>query len=412
MTTNHVPDLVVLSHLRWVWVWQRPQHLISRIAKLRSQQGARTWFVEEPHVGPVDEPVLRQERFGDVTRVWLVVPRLDDGTGNPDLPEFQSPVAASYGDLLRDLLAAEGSPPSPDVWVYTPMALDLLQRLEPGRVVHDIMDDLSGFLDAPEGLALRQRRLINEADVVFTGGRSLHRFAASQRSHGIHLFPSGVDSSHYARALTLRHRATTDRPVAGYVGVIDERLDLDLIGRLADRLPDWTVRMVGPVTKIDPSLVPQRANIEYLGMKSYAELPEIMAGFDVALMPFALNEATRSISPTKTLEYFAAGLPVVSSRVPDVVADYSDLVRLADDPDQFAAACEEAIGQDGDALRRRYRRVLARQEWDTITSRMIHLLDQADRFGPSRSGSKGQRLHDSHPLATGSNRMAHQEATA
>jgi glycosyltransferase involved in cell wall biosynthesis len=345
--------------------------------------------------------------------VWLVVPRLDDGTGNPDLPEFQSPVAAPYGDLLRALLAAEASPPSPDVWVYTPMALDLLQRLEPGRVVHDIMDDLSGFLDAPEGLALRQRRLINEADVVFTGGRSLHRFAAAQRSQGVHLFPSGVDTNHYARAQTLRSREdTTAPPVAGYVGVIDERLDLDLIGRLADRLPDWTVRMVGPVTKIDASLVPQRANIEYLGMKSYAELPEIMAGFDVALMPFALNEATRSISPTKTLEYFAAGLPVVSTRVPDVVADYSELVHLADDADQFASACRGAFDQDAAELRRRYRRVLTRQEWDTITSRMIQLLDEAHRFRPTRSGSRGRRIHARHPLAAGSESVTHQGATA
>jgi len=354
--TNRAPDLVVLSHLRWEWVWQRPQHLISRIAKLCTHTGARTWFVEEPQVGPVDQPVLRHERLDHVTRVWLVVPHVEDGTGNPDLPEFQSPVAACYGELLRLLLAAEGSPASPDVWVYTPMALDLVQRLEPGRVVYDIMDDLSAFLDAPEGLLLRQRRLIDEADVVFTGGRSLHRFAAAQRSQGVHLFPSGVETSHYARARDLRdQRATPGRPVAGYVGVIDERLDLDLIGRLADRLPGWTVRMIGPVAKIDPSLVPQRANIEYLGMKSYPELPAIMADFDVALMPFALNEATRSISPTKTLEYFAAGLPVISTRVPDVVADYSDLVHLADDADQFAVACPQA-----DAVQRAEAAVLQR----------------------------------------------------
>jgi len=410
--TDRAPDLVVLSHLRWEWVWQRPQHLVSRIAKLRTHTGARTWFVEEPQVGPVDQPVLRHERLDHVTRVWLVVPHVEDGTGNPDLPEFQSPVAACYGELLRLLLAAEGSPASPDVWVYTPMALDLVQRLEPGRVVYDIMDDLSAFLDAPEGLLLRQRRLIDEADVVFTGGRSLHRFAAAQRSQGVHLFPSGVETSHYARARDLRdQRGTPGRPVAGYVGVIDERLDLDLIGRLADRLPGWTVRMVGPVAKIDPCLVPQRANIEYLGMKSYPELPAIMADFDVALMPFALNEATRSISPTKTLEYFAAGLPVISTRVPDVVADYSDLVHLADDADQFAVACQAARSQYGDDLERRYRRVLARQEWDTISLRMAELLEQAGQRRPDHRRSRSRRHHPQ-PLLAASPAVAHQEASA
>ncbi|HEX8509534.1 MAG TPA: glycosyltransferase [Propionibacteriaceae bacterium] len=375
MTTRTEPDLVVLSHLRWVWVWQRPQHLVSRMAQLRAAAGARTWFVEEPYVMDVPEPELRTEQHGDVTRVWLVVPRVDDGTGNPDLPEYQSPVAADYADLLADLLAAEGRPPAPDLWVYTPMALDIAQHLEPGRLVYDIMDDLSAFLDAPVGLQLKQRRLFAEADVVFTGGRSLHRVASMQRHHDIHLFPSGVETAHYAQARFARtQQKQTDTLVAGYVGVIDERLDLRLIEDLARLLPDWTIRMVGPVTKIDAASVPKGDNLEYLGMKAYAELPEAMAGFDVALMPFALNEATRAISPTKTLEYLAAGLPVVSTRVPDVVADYGQLVHLADDAEAFADACRHVQREAPGELDRKSRRVLHRQEWDTIAGHMDSLL--------------------------------------
>jgi glycosyltransferase involved in cell wall biosynthesis len=381
------PDLVILSHLRWVWVWQRPQHLVSRMARLRAAHGARTWFVEEPCVGPVEEPVLRTEQYGDVTRVWLVVPRTDDGVGNPDLPEFQHPVASSYGDRVAELLAAEQRPASPDVWIYTPMALDLLQRLDAGRVVYDVMDDLSGFLDAPEGLALRQRRLLDEADLVFTGGRSLHRFAVTQRQHDVHLFPSGVETAHYAPARAARGERTRTRPVAGYVGVIDERMDLDLVGALAEALPDWTIRMVGPINKIDAATVPRRDNLEYPGRKDYAELPEVMAGFDVALMPFALNEATRSISPTKTLEYLAAGLPIVSTRVADVVADYSSLVHLADDAQGFATACRVALEEHPDELERSSRRVLGRQEWDTIASRMVQLIDE---LGTVRHASAGR----------------------
>lgn len=376
MTTTE-PDLVVLSHLRWVWVWQRPQHLVSRLARLRAGTGARTWFVEEPGVGDVEEPELRTEQHGDVTRVWLVVPRVDDGSGNPDIPEYQSNVAAGYGEALVELLAAHDRPSAPDVWVYTPMAFDLAQQLDHGRLIYDVMDDLSAFLDAPEGLALRQRRLLDEADVVFTGGRSLHRVAASQRHHDIYCFPSGVQTAHYARARQLRQGKPALPRVAGYVGVIDERLNLELIGRLAAALPDWRVEMVGPIAKIDPDSVPRADNLCYLGMQAYEELPNVMAGFDVALMPFALNEATRSISPTKTLEYLAAGLPIVSTRVPDVVTDYSQVVHLADDADEFASACRHVITSDPVQREGGARRILSRHEWDAITARMVELLDES-----------------------------------
>jgi glycosyltransferase involved in cell wall biosynthesis len=253
------------------------------------------------------------------------------------------------------------------------MALDIAQALEPGLLVYDVMDDLASFKDAPQGLVLRQRRLLSEADVVFTGGPSLHRGIHRQRAEGVHLFRSGVETGHYAASRTLRtHR---DRKVAGYVGVVDERLDLDLIAALAAQLGDWTVRVVGPVAKIDPGDLPQGPNLEYPGMAAYDELPAVMAGFDVALMPFALNEATRNISPTKTLEYLAAGLPVVSTRVPDVVGDYADVVHLADDGAGFAAACRQVVTDDCALRDRRVRPLQARQEWDHIADSMAELIE-------------------------------------
>ena len=375
--TPTTPDLVVLSHLRWEWVWQRPQHLVSRFARQRAGTGARTWFVEEPVVGDVDQPFLRTEDVDGITRVQLVMPLTTSPVprteANPLDRGFEDRGARVYGELL----AAElGDRPLPaDVWVYTPMALDIANDLGAGRLVYDVMDDLASFKSAPPGLLLGQRRLFNEADVVFTGGPSLHRSVLRQRSNHVHLFRSGVETEHYAASRALRR--PHDRPVAGYVGVIDERLDLELVADLAEALPDWTLRIVGPITKIEQSDLPDHPNIEYPGMAWYDELPVVMAGLDVALMPFALNEATRSISPTKTLEYLAAGLPVVSTRVADVVADYSEVVSLADTGAEFADACRAVIHDDVRTRDHRARPLQAEQEWDHIASAMTRLLDEA-----------------------------------
>lgn len=362
------PDLVVLSHLRWDFVWQRPQHLVSRMARRRQADGGRTWFVEEPRRAAVPAPRLHQEPDGPVTRVWLQVP--DDGD---DVHlTFGCPGTEAYGDMLADLLDGERRPPAPDIWIYTPMALDVASAVDRGRLVYDVMDDLSSFHIAPPALAMRQRRLLAEADVVFTGGRSLHDQVSQQRPHSCHLFPSGVEPQHYARSRTLRRPHTT--PVAGFVGVVDERMDLDLVAGLAERLADWRIEIVGPVLKISPDTLPEAPNLNWWGPREYADLPEVMAGFDVALMPFARNKATRSISPTKTLEYLAAGLPVVSTRVPDVVADYGSVVHFADDAAGFAAACRQVLGQSSRDRDRRLSAIRTARDWDTIAEAMHAIL--------------------------------------
>jgi len=369
-----VSDLVVLSHLRWVSVWQRPQHLISRLARNR-----RTWFVEEPAAADVSEPTLRTEEHGPVTRVWLEVP------GDERHIDFGDPAGASYAQALRGLL---GVGPGRVVWLYTPMAFEIGLALEPQVVAYDVMDDLASFKGAPAALRFLQQQALRRADVVFAGGRSLHRSVAIHRPDA-HLFPSGVEPEHYAAAATTRSGGR--RPVAGYVGVIDERLDLDLVGELAVALPDWEIRLVGPVMKIDAGSLPRAANISYPGPQPYERLPEVMAGFDVGLMPFALNEATASISPTKTLEYLAAGLPVVSTRVPDVVADYGRDVALADDADGFAAACVMALAEDPGARRRRVAPILRRHHWDAIAARMEALVDVVSAQGMGTASGEGAK---------------------
>ncbi len=354
-------DLVVLSHLRWTFVWQRPQHLVSRLARGRAAAGARTWFVEEPVIADVPEPVVRCEQYGEVTRVWLEVPP------RPEYGEylvFNSPGTEDYATLLEQVL---GNGPR-HIWLYSPMALDIAEALTPSFLVYDVMDDLASFIQAPQGLVLRQRRALAEADIVFTGGRSLHAGVLAHRTREVHLYPSGVETAHYASSRALRTPHPV--PVAGYVGVVDERLDLDLIAELATTLADWCIQVVGPVVKIRPESLPKAPNLDYAGLQPYEKLPDVMAGFDVALMPFALNDATRSISPTKTLEYLAAGLPVVSTRVPDVVADFGTVVRFADDGAQFADACRAVVDDRRDDRDRKLRPIQARHEWDYIAAQM------------------------------------------
>ena len=310
---------------------------------------------------------MRTEDHPGVTRVWL------DVHGEPEwhVP-FDDPRAAGYADALVELV---GPASERTVWLYTPMALELARALDPTLLVYDVMDDLAAFAKAPPELRERQREALEAADVVFTGGRSLHR-AVSEIRPDAHLFPSGVEPEHWAPAR--RSRGETDRPVAGYVGVIDERLDLDLIRRLASALPDWEIRMVGPVIeKIDRESVPRARNITYLGKQAYERLPELMRDFDVALMPFALNDATRSISPTKTLEYLAAGLPVVSTRIEDVVAGYGDVVELADDAEEFAAACRRLLASDDAERAERVQPLLDALTWDAIAARMAAIVAEA-----------------------------------
>ena len=357
--------LVVLSHLRWSFVWQRPQHLISRIAAGYD----RTWFVEEPEpVGGLDEPQLRVEDDGPVTRVWVAVPAEGHPVG------FDATACALYDELLPTVVPSGADR---TVWLYTPMALEVGRALRPSLLVYDVMDDLAAFRFAPKELVLRQRQALRDAHVVFAGGRSLHRSAMEHGGAVAHCFPSGVEPGHYAPAIRERVGRATDTRVAGYVGVIDERVDLELIAGLARALPAWEIRMVGPVVKIDEATLPQAANISYPGSRRYEELPSVMAGFDVGLMPFALNEATRSISPTKTLEYLAAGLTVVSTRVPDVVADYTGIVHLADDAAGFARACTEAVTIVDVPRLERAKGMLQAQHWDAISERMRALIESA-----------------------------------
>jgi|HubBroStandDraft_3_1064219.scaffolds.fasta_scaffold06322_3 glycosyltransferase involved in cell wall biosynthesis len=334
-------DLVCLSHLRWDFVYQRPQHLMSRFGGR-----GRVLFVEEPIA---DAPEPRIELRDCAPGVTGVVPHLPPGCRGEAAERLQE-------ELLGRLLSALGVSDFV-LWYYTPMALGFTRRLEPLATVYDCMDELLLFKDAPPELLRREAELLERADVVFTGGASLYE--AKQRLHDcVFAFPSSIDAAHFRRARAPLgeppDQAAIPRPRLGYFGVIDERIDLPLLAAVAERRPDWHLCLVGPVAKIDPAMLPRRANVHHLGMKRYDELPAYLAGWQAALMPFALNDATRFISPTKTPEYLAGGRPVVSTPVRDVERVYGTLglVEIAEGPDAFIAAVERVLAAGADPARR------------------------------------------------------------
>lgn len=333
------------------------------------------FFFEEPVFDALDDPHLTTTVDG--CGVTVVVPHVRPG-------QEATAVEESLRFLLDALIATENIQPGV-LWYYTPMALAFSDHLDAPATVYDCMDELSGFAGAPSGLRDAENALLARADVVFTGGRSLYE-AKRHRHANIHPFPSSVDVAHFARARTrtapeAADQASIAHPRLGFYGVVDERFDRDLLAGVAARRPDWQFVIIGPVVKIDPATLPRAANIHYLGPKSYDALPEYLAGWDVALLPFARNDATRYISPTKTPEYLAAGCPVVSTSIRDVVRPYGELglAHIADEPAAFVAACERALAEDPRERQQAADALLARMSWDATWQAMATLIAQIPR---------------------------------
>ena len=370
--------LICLSHLRWNFVYQRPQHLISRFAKHMP-----VFFVEEPMWEGHQEP--RLEIRVDDSGVNVCIPVLPEWDGQY-VPE------AALQQLLDDLIADKVGGDFV-LWYYTPMARDFTRHLRPKLCIYDCMDELSAFAGAPPEMQRNERELFAAADVVFTGGQSLYEAKRGQHAN-VHAFPSSVDVPHFAKARQAQaepeDQASIPHPRLGFFGVVDERMDIDLLRGIAEARPDWQLVVIGPVVKIDPASLPTLPNIHYLGGKSYAELPRYLAGWDVALLPFANNESTRFISPTKTPEYLAAGRPVVSTPITDVVRPYGDqnLVSIASDSAGFVAAIEAAlIRPDKEVWLARVDKFLSQLSWDRTWAGMARLMAEA---APPRPSSPAQ----------------------
>jgi UDP-galactopyranose mutase len=368
--TIHDSDaLICFSHLRWGFVFQRPQHLMSRFAR-----GRRVFFIEEPEYIDIAQPEMHKS-VCPKTGVMVTTPHLPNWMRDTDP---NGTLRALLGELIdkeniRNFVA----------WFYTPMALDFAGDIAPDVTVYDCMDELSLFRGAPPRLVENEQKLFGRSDLVFTGGASL--FESKRHHHAkVYAFPSGVDVPHFLQARSIRHamheHAYIPRPRIGYAGVIDERMDIELIREMAERRPNWQIVMIGPVAKIDPATLPHRDNVHWLGMKNYNDLPQYFAGWDVGILPFALNESTRFISPTKTPEYLAAGLPVVSTPIRDVVKPYGELglARIAANADEFIVACEQSMAYGMSMKwRRRVDAFLDTLSWDDTWCAMNRLIGEA-----------------------------------
>lgn len=365
------PAIVCFSHLRWDSVFQRPHHLLSRLARHYP-----VYIFEEPVPTASDAPRLVVTKVAP--NIHVCQPHL-----RTHWSFFSGDIAHHYVTLLRELLVREGLEDYV-FWYYTPMALHFTRDFSPCATIYDCMDELALFRFAPAELLELEAELLRRTDLVFTGGPSLYA-AKRDRHPRVYLFPSSVDAAHFetAAAGTLPTHpltAAVPTPRLGFYGVIDERIDLALLDGIAAARPDWQFIMVGPVVKIDPADLPRRPNLHYLGQADYHDLPAHLAGWQVTLMPFARNEATKFISPTKTLEYMAAGKPIVSTSITDVAQPYGHIVAIADAAPDFVTACARALDETEEQRRSRlaaYARVLENTSWERTAGRMRELLEAA-----------------------------------
>ncbi len=381
--------LVCFSHLRWGFVWQRPQHLLARLA-----QHVPTYVVEEPEFvqgdGASDLRLSHDRGVTVITPLLPASPEPNWGFNAATNPR----IAALLAPLFADLGLTGANPAGAIAWYYTPMALGAAPRgFSPILTVFDAMDELANFRGAPPALREREAAMMATADLVFAGGPSLYE-ARKARHPRVSCFPSGVEPAHFAQAANgIPRPADLDaqpRPILGFYGVIDERVDLDLLAAVADARPHWTLAMIGPVVKIDEADLPRRPNIVYFGKQAYRDLPAYLACFDVALLPFARNEATRFISPTKTLEYMAGAKPIVSTPIKDVVDLYGAVVDFGETAAEFVAAVERALAETPPSRARRLataRAILAEHDWDAIAAAMWSQITDAlaPRPAPART---------------------------
>jgi UDP-galactopyranose mutase len=372
-------DLVCFSHLRWDFVYQRPQHLLTRCAKDR-----RVFFIEEPIFcnGSMRLDVREME-----AGVHVVVPQLPDGLRS------EIAINAVMKEMTRQLFL-EHDINEYVFWYYTPMAVTFTDHFNPVASVYDCMDELSAFKGADSTLPQLEKRLFKSVDLVFTGGQSLYEAKRDQHEN-VYAFPSSIDASHFGKARSVvkdpEDQSHIPHPRLGFFGVIDERFDSELLEQVAVRRPDWNFIMIGPIVKIHPDSLPQHPNIHYLGAKKYNELPDYLAGWDIALLLFARNESTRFISPTKTPEYLAAGKPVISTSIRDVVRPYGDLnlVEITDTADEFIKAAEKLLSRSADSeWLRKVDAFLENISWDKTWAQMSELIDDViERRRPATSAA-------------------------
>lgn len=366
LTERQVSSVICFSHLRWNFVFQRPQHLLTRWSK-----DVEVYYFEEPEFGDYDTISLKEAKDEHVT---VLTPYLKYGMSENEANKYIEILLLKFIKMnkISDYIA----------WYYTPMAINFTKNLKPTLIIYDCMDELSGFKGAHPDIVRHERTLINMSDVVFTGGHHLYEHKKHLHDN-IYPFPSSIDQDHFesgAESPDPFDQKNIPHPRAGFFGVIDERLDIELLDNLALAMPDFHFVMIGPVVKIDPDTLPRHFNIHYLGQKKYKELPQYLAHWDVAILPFAKNDSTKFISPTKTPEYLAAGKPVVSTSIRDVVKPYGEkgLVQIADSVTAFADAIRYSLNQRNDeAWIKKVSDNLRTNSWDITYEKMRKIIGKS-----------------------------------
>lgn len=350
-------DIIVFSHLRWNFVYQRPQHILSRLAKFYN-----ILFVEEPF-----QPIAGNKNTSSIHQVL------------PNLSVFNTH-AENIDSTLKLLKEKLGDHTVETAWFYSPSFVNALNIFSFNKVVFDCMDELTLFRNAPKILIEQEKELLSKSDIVFTGGKSLYS-AKQKHHHNVYCFPSSVDRKHFEKAQNgIKIPDEMDALsgiVVGYYGVVDERIDYELLEKTAQLCPTVDFVLIGPFAKVNPENLPSLPNIHFLGMRNYEQLPHYLKRFDVAMMPFAMNDATKFISPTKTLEYMAGGKSIISTPVYDVVRDYDKHIEIIENAEQFTFAINKLICQHKASNSLKYREILDRTSWDNTVSEMHNLMKQS-----------------------------------
>lgn len=377
--------IICFCHLGWDWVWQRPQQFLSRLAKRHPVLFVETYCRDLPE-STFSSRTPNSSPGVTVLEMLLPASRWEDGAF----------IDRERRRLLREFLASdfERRFKDPVLWFYDPMAVVAFAgQLGERAIVYDCMDELSQFKGAPPALVERERQLLQVADVVFCGGRKMRAKRLPLNSN-CHFYGTGVEIEHFGRALSPAQSidpelAALRGPVLGYFGVVDERIDYELLDRLAAARSDWHVVMIGPVVKVDPAAFPRRPNLHWLGGRPYSQLPALTKGFSVALMPFALNAATEYINPTKALEYMAAGRPVVSTALDEVKTNFATVARVAHSHEEFIRLCVAEASAPSNARIKRGLRLAAENTWEAIAGKMEgHLAEVLDARLPRSTGAE------------------------
>jgi glycosyltransferase involved in cell wall biosynthesis len=377
-------EIVCFSHLRWDFVFQRPQHLLTRLA-------------EHFKVFYVEEPVFHHDRdqYSEVVHnnIHIINLHLKDGPDGINVTERQRLLVRNFffKHKINEYI----------LWYYTPMAMSMTENLRPVITIYDCMDELSAFKFAHPSIRQMEKELLNKADIVFCGGHSLYN-AKKHQHQNIHAFPSSIDKKHFGAARNIKKdpddQANIPHPRFGFYGVLDERFDIDLVKEVAERKPDWHFVLIGPVVKIDPATLPRNANIHYLGSKKYSELPAYLGGWDISMVSFAMNESTQFISPTKTPEYLAGGKPVISTPIKDVVETYgkTNLVHIVQNADEFIeTATRELASTDKKEWLQRVDKSLANNSWEITVTQMRKIMYEAIAEKQIMTGSKKKEISTS-----------------